>query len=937
MRKRLIYGVLVFFLLTSAGLCNVLFEQDFSQPVLGDSEKVRTRTGSLDFKFHQETGDRLWIKDYDAGVTFQLDPSIVNPAVHRTLYLSFSLRSLNDTTKDKFAGVVLYREGQEVFGLGNDYASETFSFWTSDGNGIGIGDVPVTVDSDVHKIVMRIDFDADGPETIKVGLNPFCLRSEDRQPDHIWTAFEHELSFDEIRIRSGNMDCTWEFDDLRIGTDWASVTPSDDRPGSYIERITANPLPPGQAEMIHDGVARFWPSGVDQSSVEPSLTLAGTRPSIGSVPAGWKLKPQFGIVENQKYAYISISAETDLYGTGEVTGSLLRNGCKIVLFNKDNYGYGKPDQLYQSHPWVLGLRPDGTAFGVIFDTTWPAELNLRAGILLTVPSEAPAFPVIVIEGQTPQDVMVKLADLTGRMPMPPRWALGYHQCRYSYNPDARAREIADTFRAKRIPCDVIWFDIDYMDGFRVFTFDPNQYPNPKETNDYLHSLGFKSVWMIDPGVKHDPGYFVYDSGTAIDAWVRTASGQPYIGPVWPGDCVFPDFTVPAVRTWWAGLYRNFMTKGIDGVWNDMNEPAVFNDKTDGTMPLDNHHRGGGDLPPGSHAQYHNVYGMLMVKASREGIQNANPDKRPFVLSRANFLGGHRYAATWTGDNKATWQHLKWSTPMSLNLSLSGQPFNGPDIGGFIENATPELWAHWIAVGAFYPFSRAHTSNDTANQEPWEFGQETEDAARTALQRRYRLMPYLYTVFHQTHETGLPVMRPVFFDDPSDISLRMEDRAFLLGQDVMVVPRWAANVRMPQGIWRDVFLLDEERESGPYQCDIKIRGGAIVPLGPVVQTTEQIEVRQPLTLIVVPDADGNAAGTLYEDAGDGYGYKKGEFCLSTFAAQTNDGHIMVTLSGQKGNLISQKRLVSVTVVSSKGRYHGFGDICTGVKVLLEDTN
>lgn len=918
----------------SIGFCQVLFEKDFSDP-LADSANANVRTGSLDFKFHQETGDRLWIEDDAAGVTFQLDATMVNPAVHSTLYLSFSLRSLNDTTKDKFAGVVLYLKGQEVFGLGNDYVSETFSFWTSDGNGIGIGDVPVTVDSDVHKVVMRIDFDADGPEQIKVGLDPFCRRSEARQPEHIWTTFEHELSFDEIRIRSGNKDCIWEFDELRIGTDWASVTPSDDMPGSYVERLTAKPLPAGQTEMIHDGVARFWPSGVDQSKVEPSLTLERPRRSIGSVPGGWKLKPQFGIVENQKYAYISISAEIDLYGTGEVTGSLLRNGYKIVLFNKDNYGYGKPDQLYQSHPWVLGLRPDGTAFGVIFDTTWPAELNLRAGILLTVPAEAPAFPVIVIEGQTPQDVMVKLADLTGRIPMPPRWALGYHQCRYSYNPDARAREIADTFRAKRIPCDVIWFDIDYMDGFRVFTFDPNEYPDPKGTNDYLHSLGFKSVWMIDPGVKSEPGYFVYVSGTAADAWVQTASGKPFIGPVWPGDCVFPDFTVPAVRSWWAGLYLNFMAKGIDGVWNDMNEPAVFKDESNWTMPLDNHHRGGGDLPAGPHARYHNVYGMLMVKASREGIQAANPEKRPFVLSRANFLGGHRYAATWTGDNKASWQHLKWSIPMSLNLSLSGQPFNGPDIGGFIENATPELWAHWIAVGAFYPFSRAHTSNDTANQEPWEFGRETEDAARIALQRRYRLMPYLYTLFRQSHETGLPVMRPVFFADPSDVSLRMEDQAFLLGQDVLVIPRWAADVRLPQGVWRSVSIVGDEAENDNYQCDIKVRGGAIVPLGPVVQTTEQIPTTPPLTLIVVPDENGRASGTLYEDAGEGFGYRQGEFCLSSFTAQKDGDSLVVTCTDQQGRLASPKRLVSVTVLDKGMIHHGFGDMCSGVKVNLRN--
>ena len=368
----------------------------------------------------------------------------------------------------------------------------------------------------------------------------------------------------------------------------------------------------------------------------------------------------------------------------------------------------------------------------------------------------------------------------------------------------------------------------------------------------------------------------------------------------------------------------------------MNEPAVFNSDTNGTMPLDNRHRGGGGLPAGPHEQYHNVYGMLMVKASREGIQNANPEKRPFVLSRANFLGGHRYAATWTGDNKATWDHLKWSIPMSLNLSLSGQPFNGPDIGGFIGDAAPDVWAHWISVGAFYPFSRAHTSKETANQEPWEFGPETEKAARTALQRRYRLMPYLYTVFRQSHEQGLPVMRPVLFADPTDVSLRMEDQAFLLGQNVMVVPKWATNTQLPQGIWRSVSIVGEDAATDAYQCDVKVRGGAIVPLGPVVQCTEQLNPELPLTLIVVLDNQGQAAGTLYEDAGDGYAYLDNEFSLSTFKARKLGSSVIVECTKQEGALSKQKRLVNVTVIHKDGVRYGFGDISSGVKVMLMDT-
>lgn len=250
--------------------------------------------------------------------------------------------------------------------------------------------------------------------------------------------------------------------------------------------------------------------------------------------------------------------------------------------------------------------------------------------------------------------------------MPPLWALGFHQCRFTYTPDSRVKEVIDEFRARRIPCDVIWMDIDYMNGFRIFTFDKKNFPDPTGLNDYIHSKDFKAVYMIDPGVKIDKKYFVYRQGTKGDHWVKKSDGKTFVGKVWPGNCVFPDFTNPATREWWGSLYKDFIATGIDGVWNDMNEPSVF-DSPNKTMPIDNIHMGGGALPRDIHLRYHNVYGMLMVESSRQGILNANPDKRPFVLSRANFLGGQRYGATWTGDNASTWQYLRMSIPMSLNL------------------------------------------------------------------------------------------------------------------------------------------------------------------------------------------------------------------------------------------------------------------------------
>ncbi len=916
----------------------VLYTENYSG--IGDYDNVTARLeeGSLDYKYHKESGNRLKIIDNEAGVSYKLGNMVDTKQIEAAggeLYLSFNMRCLSGSNKDKYAGVVFYnKSGEEVFGIGNDWQSEYYSFWQQGDQPQTIGDVPVLIDNDVHMIVMRVKYNQSGKEMVSVWLDPLCLVTEKEQYKHIMTEFECELHFSEIRLRSGKKDNVWEFDEIVFGTTWPDVTDFDRAHGENIKKILAGTGSYGKKELVGDGVVRFWPQDCDIAKVPPSLFSNKPLKTGGMVPSNNDVIPRFGIVDGKKTAYISLSPLFDLYGTGEVTGSLLRNNYKISLFNTDCYGYKIPGQLYQSHPWVLGVRPDGSAFGVIFDCTWKAELNLRNGILFTTVKEANDFPVIVIEGDCPQDVLLKLGDITGTMPMPPRWALGFQQCRYSYYPDARVREVVDTFRSKRIPCDVLWFDIDYMDGFRIFTFDKNHFPDPADTNRYLHNLGFKSVWMIDPGVKYDKDYFVYQSGTANDVWVKSAGGEPFVGPVWPGDCVFPDFTMPATRQWWSGLYKAFMAKGVDGVWNDMNEPSVFDEKLEGTMALDCVHRGGDGLPKGEHVQYHNVYGMLMVKASREGILKANPDKRPFILSRSNFLGGHRYAATWTGDNKATWEHMEMSIPMTLNLGLSGQPFNGPDIGGFIGDATPELWGNWISIGAYFPFSRAHTAIETRNQEPWAFGSKTEDASRVALERRYRLMPYIYTLFRDSHTSGLPVMRPVFFADPADGALRQEDEAFMLGEDLLIVPAWAKSPALPKGIWQSFKLTATTGLSDDYQSTLKIKGGSIVPVGRVVQSTSEIGENEKLTLIVALDKNGKASGKLYEDDGEGFSFRNGDYCLSGFSAELKGGRVYVTVSGMEGDKKYNSRLVSVAVIDENGVSSGYGDIVEGVNVVLD---
>jgi alpha-glucosidase len=507
------------------------------------------------------------------------------------------------------------------------------------------------------------------------------------------------------------------------------------------------------------------------------------------------------------------------------------------------------------------------------------------------------------------------------MPLPPKWALGYQQCRYSYFPDQEVLRIAREFRRREIPCDVIWMDIDYMNGFRSFTFSPVHFPNPRAVNDSLHARGFHSVWMIDPGIKAEPGFFVYDEGTRGDHWVTRADGSAFTGSVWPGSCVFPDFTRAETRAWWGSLYRDFLAQGVDGVWNDMNEPAVFHTPNK-SMPETNHHRADRELGgPGPHARYHNVYGMLMARATREGMQAARPERRPFVLSRANSIGGQRYAAAWTGDNVADWEHLAMSVPMALNLGLSGQPFVGPDIGGYKGFGSRELFARWMGFAALLPFARAHTEKGAPPKEPWSFGPAAEATCRRAIETRYRLMPYLYTTFRTASISGVPVARPAFFADPGDARLRGESDAFLLGPDLLVAPELDSMRRrepaLPRGAWREVALFnrDERGVRDPDLPRIFQRGGSIVPLGPRVQFVDQAPLDS-LVLLVSLDDRGEARGVLYEDSGDGYGYTRGEYRLTEIVARRAGSDLRIETRRIEGDWPAPERPVRTIVAGSR---------------------
>ncbi|PWG77966.1 TIM-barrel domain-containing protein [Pararcticibacter amylolyticus] len=707
----------------------------------------------------------------------------------------------------------------------------------------------------------------------------------------------------------------------------------------YFTGVRANDIAIGRASLVGERIVEFIPKGYDRNKT-PSLILRSEPKPRGPVPKDWALTPRFVLTGDKASAYLRLSGDISLYGGGEVTGPLLRNGQHIKLWNTDTGAYGVEEgkRLYQSHPWVMGVRRDGTAFGIIFDSSWKSELRTESDEI-KFNTEGALFRIYIIDRESPQAVLKGLAELTGTIQMPPLWALGYHQCRFSYGTEKKVTEIADTFRAKKIPCDVIWMDIDYMDGYRVFTFHPENFPNPAKLNDDLHQKGFRAVYMIDPGVKADRNYSVYQSGTKKDVWVKTPSGNEYHGKVWPGDCAFPDFTSPKSREWWSGLYRNFMATGADGIWNDMNEPAINDNELPegqrlGTMPYNTPHRGGGGLPAGPHLLYHNAYGRLMVEASYKGIMDANPAKRPFLLTRSNLLGGQRFAATWTGDNLASWDHLKLSVPMSVTLGLSGQPFSGPDIGGFLNNTSGDLWANWLGFGVFLPFVRGHACAGTNDKEPWAFGDEIEKTSRIALERRYRLLPYIYTQFFHASRTGVPVMAPVFFSDPANLKLRSEEQAFLLGEDLLVIPAFAQKPALPSGTWEEINLVEGDGID-KYQAKLKIRGGSVIPLGKIVQNTGE-KLFDPLTLIVCPDEEGNAQGQLYTDAGDGWSYKKGDYSLMTFAAKQKNDMITIRATKKEGNRNPSDEIKEIHAeVYLKGRvYKGSGTLEKGIQIDIK---
>lgn len=609
-----------------------------------------------------------------------------------------------------------------------------------------------------------------------------------------------------------------------------------------------------------------------------------------------------------------------IYGLGEKAGRLDKRGWQLggysdVMWNSDTYSWdSSTDPLYVSVPFYLASR-HGHAFGIFLDNTWRSYFDVgheHRG-RLTMGADGGEVNYYFINGPRPKDVISRYTGLTGRMPMPPLWSLGYQQCRYSYYPEARVRKLATMFREKQIPADGIWLDIHYQDNYKPFTWNSERFPDPKRMMSDLAAEGFHIVTIVDAHPKVERGYAPYDTGVAGDFFIKNPDGTLYTGKVWPAmaerrpaPSVFPDFSNPAARRWWGGLYQSLLDVGVAGIWNDMNEPSVFTAPT-GTMDLDAVQNNEGQ--PATHRELHNVYGQLMTRASFEGLSRLRPNERPFVLTRASFAGGQKYAAVWTGDAPAGWASLRQSISTLLGMGISGFGFVGSDIGGFVHPSTAELFTRWLQAGVFYPFMRVHTDLPNPDKEPWSFGPSFERLNKEAIDLRYELLPTIYNEVHEMSATGVPAMRPLFVEYPDDDATAAMDDEFLFGSDLLAAPvLWegATNrpVYLPAGEWFDYrtgrrFAGGRTIDS-PAPLDIMpllVRGGGFVFRQPVVQDTGEMAGKT-LRVLAAPAADSSAA--FYEDDGRSLAYKGSGFLRRRFHQVRNESRWSVEITPVAGS-------------------------------------
>lgn len=593
-----------------------------------------------------------------------------------------------------------------------------------------------------------------------------------------------------------------------------------------------------------------------------------------------------------------IADDEKFFGLGEKAGDLNKRGKEWIMWNTDDpYHDNRSDSLYQSIPFFIGIR-NTKAYGIFFNNSYRSKFNMGAGNLryYSFSADGGNLDYYFMYGPEVKDVVTLYTRLTGRFALPPKWSLGYQQCRWSYYPDSELLRIAQTFREKKIPADVIYLDIHYMDGYRVFTWDKERFPKPKEMIQKLEDMGFKLVVIIDPGVKVEENYSVAQEGVKEGHFVKYPDGDLYQGEVWPGPAYFPDFSQEKTRRWWGEKFKGLLDAGVKGFWNDMNEPAVWGKAfPDEVLFSDDGHEA-------NHKKMHNLYGFLMAKACYEGVKKIAPETRPFVITRAGFSGEQRYTAVWTGDNHATEEHLAMSMRMFQGLGISGIPFIGSDIGGFIGTPSPELFLRWLQASIFVPFFRAHTHHGSCAQEPWSFGEDVEALCRKYISKRYEMLPYIYSLFWEANRDGAPIIRPMFWYNQNDPEVyeREYQEQFYVGDSILVAPvvrekQYYKKVYFPKGRWLDPetneiydggksILLETPLEKLP----LFFKEGAIIPTQEAMQYTDE-KTLDLLTIEVFP-SNMKTSYTLYEDDGISFDYQKGKYSLTKFQCEKSDGVI-----------------------------------------------
>lgn len=628
------------------------------------------------------------------------------------------------------------------------------------------------------------------------------------------------------------------------------------------------------------------PDGVELSADDPGL---GTCWDADGVTVYKKLQP------GERF-----------FGLGQKTGPLDKVGKQYRNWNTDAYGYTpSTDPLYVSCPFYLGMSHERW-YGIFLNNHSETVFNFGAANdrFSFFQARNGVLDYFFFAGANPAQLVRDYTALTGRMELPPLWSLGFQQCRYSYYPAEDLLRVARTFREKRLPADVLYFDIHYMQDFKVFTWHQEHFPKPEETLKALKELHFHPVVILDPGIKREEGYDVYEEGRELDAFAKYPDGEPYAGGAWPGWCHFPDFTRSDVRTWWAGRVAALAAMGVEGFWNDMNEPAVWGHFTPNLIRF--HLEGQG----GSHREAHNIYGMQMTRATVEGARQARPEMRSFILTRATFSGGQRYGAQWTGDNHANDEHLLLGARLITNMGLSGFPFTGNDVGGFTGNASAALYRRWIAQAVFQPLMRAHSMINSLHAEPWSFGEETLEITRNYLGLRYMILPHLYSLFYEHTRSGLPPARALLFDhaDQWKIYTRSFENQFKLGSHLLVCPveshTQVAKVYLPKGQWYHFFNDTTYEGPGEQLIELQndtiplfVQAGGILPMQDVLQHSAE-QGDGILRLHIYHGAQGDY--TLYEDDGISTAYNRGGFALRQIELRGNT----LTVGAQEGHYPSK---------------------------------